>query len=64
MTHVSLDSQADVLRFRQKMAPLPLEDAQRLHQELLMQAANKSWAWPVLSPSAGQSSDHHQVSGL
>jgi len=36
--------QDEMLRFRQKVAPLPLEDAQRLHQELLMQAANKSSA--------------------
>jgi hypothetical protein len=28
-----------MLRFRQKVAPLPLEDARRLHQELLARAA-------------------------
>jgi len=38
MTHVSLDSQADAVN---KLAPLPLEDAQRLLQERLMQAAKK-----------------------
>jgi hypothetical protein len=31
--------QDEMLRFRQKIAPLPLEDARRLHQELLVQAA-------------------------
>ena len=31
--------QAEMLRFRQKVAPLPLEDARQLHQELLARAA-------------------------
>jgi hypothetical protein len=31
--------QDEMLRFRQKVAPLPLEDARRLHQELLARAA-------------------------
>ncbi len=34
--HVELANlQEEMLRFRQKVAPLPLEDARRLHQELL-----------------------------
>jgi hypothetical protein len=38
--HVELGGlQEEMLRFRQKVAPLPLEDARRLHQELLVQAA-------------------------
>lgn len=40
--HVELaDLQDEMLRFRQKVAPLPLEDARRLHQELLARAAAK-----------------------
>jgi hypothetical protein len=31
--------QEEMLHFRQKVAPLPLEDARRLHQELLARAA-------------------------
>jgi len=31
--------QAEMLRYRQKVAPLPLEDARKLHQELLAKAA-------------------------
>jgi hypothetical protein len=31
--------QDEMLRFRQKVAPLPLEHARRLHQQLLTQAA-------------------------
>src|SRR5262249_54631682 len=35
--------QEEMLRFRQKVAPLPLEDSRRLHQELLARAvAQKS----------------------
>jgi hypothetical protein len=30
--------QDEMLRFRQKIAPLPLEEARRLHQELLVRA--------------------------
>jgi hypothetical protein len=38
--HVELGGlQDEMLRFRQKVAPLPLEDARRLHQELLARAA-------------------------
>ncbi|MCI0681056.1 MAG: hypothetical protein L0Y71_03040 [Gemmataceae bacterium] len=38
--HVELARlQDEMLRFRQKVAPLPLEDARRLHQELLALAA-------------------------
>jgi hypothetical protein len=38
--HVELAGlQERMLRFRQKVAPLPLDDARRLHQELLVQAA-------------------------
>ena len=38
--HVELGGlQEEMLRFRQKVAPLPLEDARRLHQELLARAA-------------------------
>ncbi len=42
--HVELAGlQDEMLRFRQKVAPLPLEDARRLHQELLARvAAQKS----------------------
>ena len=31
--------QEEMLRHRQRVAPLPLEDARRLHQELLTKAA-------------------------
>jgi hypothetical protein len=31
--------QEQMLRYRQRVAPLPLEDARRLHQELLLKAA-------------------------
>jgi len=31
--------QAEMLRYRQRVAPLPLEDARKLHQELLAKAA-------------------------
>ncbi len=34
--------QEQMIRFRDKVAPLPLEDARRLHQELLMKAAAAS----------------------
>jgi hypothetical protein len=38
--HVELGGlQDEMLRFRQKVAPLPLEDARRLHQELLVRSA-------------------------
>ena len=38
--HVELAGlQDEMLCFRQKVAPLPLEDARRLHQELLARAA-------------------------
>jgi hypothetical protein len=38
--HVELGGlQDEMLRFRQKVAPLPLEDAGRLHQELLARVA-------------------------
>jgi hypothetical protein len=42
--HVELGGlQEEMLRFRQQVAPLPLEDARRLHQELLTRvAAQKS----------------------
>jgi DNA-directed RNA polymerase subunit F len=30
--------QEEMLRYRQRVAPLPIEDARRLHQELLAQA--------------------------
>jgi hypothetical protein len=33
----------EMLRFRQKVAPLPLEEARRLHQELLARAAAQNW---------------------
>jgi hypothetical protein len=37
--HVELGGlQDEMLRFRHKIAPLPLEDARRLHQELLARA--------------------------
>jgi hypothetical protein len=37
--HVELAGlQDEMLRYRQKMAPLPLEDARRLHQDLLARA--------------------------
>jgi hypothetical protein len=31
--------QEEMLRYRQKVAPLPLDDARRLHQDLLARAA-------------------------
>ena len=31
--------QAEMLRHRQKVAPLPLDDARKLHEELLAKAA-------------------------
>ena len=31
--------QEEMLRYRQRVAPLPIEDARRLHQELLTEAA-------------------------
>ena len=31
--------QAEMLRYRQRVAPLPIEDARRLHQELLTRVA-------------------------
>jgi hypothetical protein len=34
--------QDEMLHYRQKVAPLPLEDARRLHQELLARATQKS----------------------
>jgi hypothetical protein len=38
--HVELAAlQAEMLRFRQRVAPLPLEDARLLHQQLLARAA-------------------------
>jgi hypothetical protein len=38
--HVELAGlQDEMLRFRRRVAPLPLEDSRRLHQELLAQAA-------------------------
>lgn len=36
--------QAQMLRWRQRVAPLPLEDARRLHQELLEKAARSPTA--------------------
>ena len=40
--HVELAGlQDEMLRYRQKVAPLPLDDARRLHQELLAGAAQK-----------------------
>lgn len=33
--------QEQMLRYRQRVAPLPLEDARRLHQELLTRAASQ-----------------------
>lgn len=36
--------QAEMLRYRQRVAPLPLEDARRLHQELLAKAREQSHA--------------------
>ena len=33
--------QAEMLRYRRKVAPLPLDDARRLHQELLKKAAQQ-----------------------
>ncbi len=38
--------QAAMLRYRQRVAPLPLEDARRLHQELLSRAASEPPAAP------------------
>jgi hypothetical protein len=41
--HVELGGlQDEMLRFRQKVAPLPLEEARRLHQELLARAATQT----------------------
>ena len=38
--HVELAGlQEEMLRFRRKVAPLPLEESRRLHQQLLAQAA-------------------------
>jgi hypothetical protein len=34
--------QAEMLRYRRKMAPLPLEDARALHQELIARAARSA----------------------
>jgi hypothetical protein len=34
--------QEEMLRYRQQVAPLPLEDARRLHQELLTSAQKRS----------------------
>lgn len=34
--------QAEMLRYRQKVAPLPIEDARKLHQELLERARQSS----------------------
>jgi hypothetical protein len=34
--------QEQMLRYRQQVAPLPLEDARKLHQELLARAARKT----------------------
>jgi hypothetical protein len=34
--------QEEMLRYRQRVAPLPLEDARRLHQELLEKAQRQS----------------------
>lgn len=34
--------QEEMLRYRQRVAPLPLEDARRLHQELLTKAHEQS----------------------
>jgi hypothetical protein len=40
--HIELAGlQDEMLRYRQKVAPLPLDDGRRLHQELLTQAAAK-----------------------
>jgi hypothetical protein len=40
--HVELAGiQDEMLRYRQKVAPLPLEDARRLHQELLERVAGQ-----------------------
>ena len=40
---VELDQlQAEMLTYRRKVAPLPLEDLRALHQELLRQASNKT----------------------
>jgi hypothetical protein len=40
--HVELAGlQDEMLRYRQKVAPLPLDDARRLHQELLARVANQ-----------------------
>jgi len=33
--------QEEMLRYRQRVAPLPIEDARRLHQELLAQAGDQ-----------------------
>jgi hypothetical protein len=33
--------QEEMLRYRQRVAPLPIEDARRLHQELLARVAGK-----------------------
>jgi hypothetical protein len=38
--------QEEMLRYRQRVAPLPLEDARRLHQELL----NRATAHPPTDP--------------
>lgn len=38
--------QDEMLRYRQRIAPLPLEDARRLHQELLAKAAAASTPEP------------------
>ena len=35
------DLQDEILRYRQRVAPLPLEDARRLHQELLARVAQQ-----------------------
>ena len=40
--HVELAGlQDEMLRYRQKVAPLPIEDARRLHQELLARVAKQ-----------------------
>jgi hypothetical protein len=40
--HIELGSlQDEMLRYRQKVAPLPLDHARRLHQELLARAARQ-----------------------
>ncbi len=41
--HVELAGlQDEMLRYRQKVAPLPIEDARRLHQELLARVADQN----------------------